>query len=210
MILYLLVAFVLLFFLSMNFIDRPVIKYSVAVPFLLLVMACLAAITANFKDEFGMEEKVITKKTEIYPAVAPQPGVNILMYQPVGTKGNDQAIIYRKQATAKKTTVLKPDTDVKNHIKVSKTAQKGYWIQKKTEKVYRSDFYKLLFNGLNNHKVIKTTNTVEVPKTWQVLTTDEMKKLQKQMQEQMKQKMKQMQQAKQAGSQSQAPTTGNK
>lgn len=168
MIFLLLTVSVLAFFLCWNLIPNQKVSNVTGVFFAILSILSVLAMMGNFKYHFGMEQQTIVTRTEIAPVKQ-----MMILKQPVGTDGSEQAVIYNKKARQKKPTVAKPAMDTKNVIK--ENASKNQLVTKGTYWFYKNDFYKALFGFAQKHELIKQTKTFEVENGVLVMTPDQAK-----------------------------------
>jgi hypothetical protein len=177
MVLIIMAIFAVLFFISMNYISNNKLRnLASVVTFVVFALALVGGI-ANFHSHLGMKTQTVTTKQTVY-SVSPSKELQFIIYQPVGTDGKTQAVVYKADEHAKKTTVAKPALDTKNLIKKT-SADHASLVVKKTEKVYKNEFWKVLFGIAGNNKMVtKKVNTFYVPKSWESFSANQVKKLQ--------------------------------
>lgn len=154
---------VLAFFLCWNLISNQKVSNVTGIFFAILAILSVLAMLGNFKNHFGMEKETIITRTEIAPVKQ-----MMILKQPVGTDGTEQAVIYNKKANQKKPTVAKPAMNTKNVI--DKNANKNELVSKGTYWVYKNDFYKAMFGFAQKHELIKQTKTFKVKSGVLVMT----------------------------------------
>ena len=142
----------------------------------------LVFLTMNSNDHYGMEKVTTVKTTQIYPTSSKN-GLNLMLYQPVGSNGDETVQIYKKTMDQKKPSHTQANeyTAANNHIK--RTDKDSATLQvKETRWQFKSDGYKFWFgvSGLED-KLVKRTNTFNLPKDWLHLSTTQAKALQKKM-----------------------------
>lgn len=177
-------------FVSWLLIPHKVTRYILGSISTLLLLLTIIGIKANMTHHFGMEKQVITsKETEIYSAGAKNSPINMLIANEVGKNTNNYVMVFKDQENDKKAQPhFKPKMD-KENISETVKHQANYVIKdtnkatKQTKKevwVWKSKFYKFLFNfGQGDKEIIKRTTTISVPKdTWVVLNAEQSKKLQ--------------------------------
>ncbi|KRM87604.1 DUF4811 domain-containing protein [Lacticaseibacillus thailandensis] len=145
-----------------------------------LMVGSVWAIHENDEDHLGMKRVTTTTSQVIYSA-SPSKALSLLLHQDIGTNGKHSVYIYKTASGSKaKTHHTKADYDVYN--RVTTTQQDVAQLQvTRHEWVYKNDFAKLMFNDLNNHQLIKQTNTFKIPTTWYDLTTSQAKQLAQQL-----------------------------
>ncbi|MDF7627093.1 DUF4811 domain-containing protein [Lactobacillaceae bacterium L1_55_11] len=177
MIIVILVIFTILAFLALMMIKPMVWRVLGTVIGLLGMVASVALITANMHDHYGMKTVTTTTTRQIYSATNSQ-GYGVLLYQNLGTDGQEKIYIYRDQTTSNKPKAVTPDL---NMISSQKTidGDKAYRKDTKTSYVYKNSFYKFLFGIADNNHETKSQRVVyEIPDTWIVLSTQQAKTLQ--------------------------------
>ncbi|WP_395317786.1 DUF4811 domain-containing protein [Fructilactobacillus frigidiflavus] len=163
MIFVLLTISVLAFFLCWNLISNQKISNITGVFFAILAILSVLAMLGNFKNHLGMEKETIVTRTEIVPVKQ-----MMILKQPIGTDGTEQAVIYNQKANQKKPTVAKPTMDTKNLIK--ENAAKNQLVTKSTYWVYKNGFYKAMFGFAQKHELVKQTKTFAVKRGVLVMT----------------------------------------
>lgn len=144
--------------------------------FILVTLISVIGIVANDVYHVGMKEVTETKTNHLV-SVAPTPGIDILMYKNIGTDGKNKVYIYKTFLDEKKPETTKAELFVKNNVKNSNEAK---IVTKSTYYEYKNNLVKVLFGiSESGHKLIKQTNTFEIPSNWKVISTDQAKQLQK-------------------------------
>ncbi|MBS9338686.1 DUF4811 domain-containing protein [Fructobacillus sp. M2-14] len=175
MIIFLLVLFVVLAFLSLMLIQDKKKRLIATIASFVMVAVSLLLITANMHDHFGMKVQEKTQKTQIYSAQENTYGV--LAYQNLGKSGKEKVFIYKKNAADKKTTVAKPDLKTTTNIEHIDGNQ-AFQITKKKVYVYENGFYSFLFGLSGNGNDVKEKQvTYQVPSTWLALSMEDGAKL---------------------------------
>lgn len=179
MIIFALAIFVILTFVSIIYISNKTLSNILGVIFFALVIGSISLIMLNDHNHFGMEKSTETK-TSALVSTTPQKGMNMLLYQEVGTKGKENTYIYRTDSTEKKPKHTKVDSNVTNSVVVNNDQPKV--VKQSKYYVYKSSFMKFLFGiSGNNHQLISIKNTFYVNKDWLVLSTKQAKELQTKM-----------------------------
>lgn len=147
-----------------------------------LLVGSLVMLTMNSNSHYGMHKVTTTKTTQIYPASSKN-GLNIMLYQPIGTNGKETVQVYKETLDQKKPSHTQANeyTVANNHIK--RTNAKSATLQvKETRWKFKSNGYKFWFgiSGMQN-KLVKRSNTFNLPKDWLYLSTTQVKALQKKM-----------------------------
>lgn len=137
-----------------------------------IVSTCF--IVLNDKDHFGMKKVVKDQKIELVSSADSKTGPSMLLYQPLGTSGEEKVYLYK---TTDKDKLQKTGTDqVKNTV--TKTADKASLTQKTTSWTYDKDWAKLLFGiADNDNQFDHQQNDFNLPKEWFVLSVDQAKNL---------------------------------
>lgn len=149
---------------------------------LVVLVGSLVLLTMNSNSHYGMHKVTTTTTTQIYPTSSKN-GLNIMFYQPLGSNGKETVQIYKKALDQKKPSHTQANeyTAANNHIK--QTTDKNATLQvKETRWKFKSSGYKFWFgvSGMQN-KLIKRSNTFNLPKDWLHLSTTQAKALQKKM-----------------------------
>ncbi|UQS82297.1 DUF4811 domain-containing protein [Bombilactobacillus folatiphilus] len=141
----------------------------------LCLVVVLALLVLNDSFHLGMKT-ITTKQTTAIESVSSQANLSMLMYKPVGTKGTEKVYLYKTNHSQKVQTL----TPEQATTKVVQTKGKPKLVQKKQQWVYQNVAMKQLFGVLgNDHRRIKTQNTLYVKNDWLVLSTKQAKILQK-------------------------------
>lgn len=173
MIVILVILSVLLFAFSFIF-AKSTWQYILTVIFGIIFIGSVTLMEMNYAHHFGMEKDITTKEVSLVSS-ADAENLNILLYQPVGTKG-DKVYLYKTTPTQKK--VSQTGTDrVTNTVETTNT-NKATLETKTTRWVYKNSFYNLLFGISGNNKEYDSRkNTFYLPSDWIELSTDQAKKL---------------------------------
>lgn len=184
MILWLLVLFTILTFVSFMLIPKKGLRIMVGSFFTLCLLACAIGTSAHLKSHWGMEKKTVTTSQKIYTAGDTKAAAKMLLVKEVGTKSANYVVMYRTTPTQKKASAhFVPDQKhmveaVKKTATYQETAtNEAVVTTKKTYWVWQSKTFKTLFNlEGHNQELIKSQATVTVPKdTWVVLTAAQAK-----------------------------------
>ncbi|MET1249310.1 DUF4811 domain-containing protein [Sporolactobacillus sp. STCC-11] len=198
MILYTLIISVLLFVIftftsgSRKYAKYRWLHYSLAGLALIVFLGSETLLIMNEHGHFGMKTKVYTQKVSLYSATGAAVNSQIpfmLLHQDAG---KDRIYIYNTEKQGKPKMKHTQITD-KNAVKT--TNQTAYLAIEKKRRVFKNSFYKNLFAYSGNKNVlVSTRNVFYLPENHQVMSVNEMKKMQKEMLE--KQKKMQKQQSK--------------
>ena len=140
----------------------------------IIFSAALVFLTINFTDHFGMK-KVSTEKTiELVSSAGDASGMNVLLYQPIGTE-DEKVYLYQTPGSKKP----KP-TDTEKTSNVVESSDKAQLVVEKINWKYKNNFYKTLFAFAgNDNDLVEVVNHFEIPDTWVTLSVDQVKELQK-------------------------------
>jgi hypothetical protein len=140
----------------------------------LIFAAALVLLTVNFTDHFGMEKVSKEKTMDLVSSAGADSGMDVLLYQPIGT-GDEKVYLYQT-AGAKKP---KP-TDTEKTSNVVESADKAQLVVEKISWKYTNNFYKALFAFAgNDNQLEEVVNHFKIPDTWATLSVDQVKELQK-------------------------------
>ena len=179
MIIAILILFVLLAFYSTVYIKKRSLSNILSVIFFIGVIGSVFAIVRNDHDHLGMKT-VTEKQTVDLVSAAPKKGMNMLLYQQVGTKGKENVYVYKTDKSQKKPKHTKVESYISNKVVTDNGNAK--LVQESKYRVYKSDFMKFMFGiADNDHQLVSRKNTFHVNKDWLVLSTDQAKALQKKM-----------------------------
>ncbi|GMA48112.1 DUF4811 domain-containing protein [Tetragenococcus muriaticus] len=127
----------------------------------------IGLIVANFNQHFGMEQVVHSQTVDLVSSVEQQ-DTEALLYKPLGN-GTERVYLYKTAA------MEKPQSTGGQQVKndVSQDAEQAQLTTKRTEWVYKNNFYRLLFGfSGNNHEFIEQENQFNLPSNWQLLSTE--------------------------------------
>lgn len=177
MILWILIISTALLFLSFMLMKNSWLRTLLSAIFLVILLSAIALIQNNDANHVGMK-KVTTESTQVIYSASPSPQLKLLLHQDIGTAGKHNVVIYKTNEKGK-ATHTKADYDIHNKV-VSTSDNVAQMKVRRTEWVYKSDFYSTLFANQNNHLLVSQTNTFSLPKGWYNLTTKQAKALGKQ------------------------------
>lgn len=167
----------LAFFASIMFIkNRPSQIFWVLMTGILFV-GSTTLMTLNYSHHFGMQQVTTTTKKNVYSATGPT--LPVALYQPIGTSGSEQVLLYKKSANQRKINHTAADENVTNKMKFTNTSQPVLTV-KETRWQFKNNFYRYLFmwSGMQDN-LVKQINTIEYPSSYVKVTPTQMKKLQR-------------------------------
>lgn len=172
MILILLIISALCFFLFNNvFLNNKMIHRIVTIVSFIVLVLSATLITLNFHNHYGMKKVTTTENSEL---TSSSDNLGMLLYQPIGTSGKDNVVIYKTSDDQKKPTTTSTDENT-NHI--INNAKEAKLVTKTTRYEYNSKWNKFWFDLAQKPTRIKTVNYFYVPKDWLTLTTNQAKAL---------------------------------
>lgn len=172
MIILILIIIAILFFVSCNLlVSNKTIHYLCSAISLNLLIISIGAIVINFKYHYGMKLNNVTYTRKLQPTSNRAP---FLIYKELGTRHRHKIVLYRKRIHSKHVTHTPISSAVSNKIETSQHA-KLVTINKKW--CYRNSFYKLMFKIAYKPSNHYTTNVFYVPKTWRVLSVEQVKQV---------------------------------
>lgn len=165
-------------FACVMFINQRLTRIIGTLIFGILFVSSTALMTLNYSQHFGMEKVTTTTHQTIYSAANPLP---IAVYQPVGTSGQENVLIYKTNQKQKKATHTQANEYTVSKMKFTNRITP----ELKTTEMrwqFKNNFYRGLFlwSGMNG-TLIKRTNIIEYPHTFVKLTASQAQQLQKRM-----------------------------
>lgn len=145
---------------------------------LIVTSLCILGIVAHDYNHWGMKtETQISKQSLVSSAT---PNLPLLLYQPLGN-GTEKVYLYKTNNEQKKPNAIKLDK-VSTEIKHS-AAQANLQIET-TRYVHRDNFSRIMFGVFSHNNELKQRKYIfTIPSNWKVISTKDMKKLQKQLEE---------------------------
>ncbi len=147
-----------------------------------ILVSSIVFLTLNSHEHYGMHQTTTTKTTQVYPASAKN-GLNIMLYQDIGSSGKETVQVYKETLDQKKTSHTQANEYTAANNRIKRTSAKSATLQvKETRWKFNSNTAKFWFgiSGMQN-KLIKRTNTFSLPKDWLHLSVKQVKALQKKM-----------------------------
>lgn len=182
------IIFTVLTFYGFMFIKNKAASWAVGGLSILILTLSIAMLTFHIKDNWGMKEVTTSTSHSIYSAGDTSAAYGMMIKAEIGENTGNYVLIYRNEKAEKTpATNFKPDAkNIVEAVKKTATYQQVSGTQAKettttTRRVWRSNFFKLMFNvGYENKEIVKQHSVVSVPKdTWLVLTAAQAKTLQK-------------------------------
>lgn len=181
---------ILIFAVILSFVVGFYLKNMLISKILMFLFVLIAVISgtflvANNSSHYGMKKVTSYEIQTIHSAAGTKLKAGLLLVEPVGTSGEEGAIIYNSSENAKKTTVSKPALKQTQIIR-NTSDEKATLRVETTQWVYKNDTIKFWFGFLDNNKQIsKTTKIFMIPnKTWVISTPESFKRLQTKMAQQ--------------------------
>lgn len=177
MILVLIAVFTVAFFMSFVLIKQVAVRTIATLISLIALVGSLTLLIQNDKYHFGMEEVATTTTKTIYTASPKKTPVDLLVYQPVGTSGEENVYVYKTSPDAKKTSHTQTDGKTTNCVFF--TSDKHASLETTVIRYkYRAGWSKILFGLGDNETVVSRNNTFNLPKgAWLKISTVNAKKL---------------------------------
>ena len=174
MILFVLCISAFLFFICFNLLTNNKILHAItSIVFAVLFILSTFFITINFHDHYGMHK--VSHETSTKLVSSADKGMNMLLYQPIGTSGKDKVVIYRTDEKATKPSHTGTDK-VENKI-ITINSDKAKLVTKTVKYEYNSSANRLWFGLAQKPTRVKTINYFYVPKSWMTLTVNQAKQL---------------------------------
>ena len=178
MIIILMFGSALVLFASVMFINQRSVRIVGTLIFGILFVGSTALMTLNYSQHFGMKQETTVTRQAVYSAAAPLP---IAVYQPVGTSGQENVLIYKTNQKQKKATHTQANEYTTSKMQFTNRSTPEL---KTTETRWRfkNSFYKYLFlwSGIDG-TLVRRTNVIEYPHTFVKLTAAQAQRLQKKM-----------------------------
>lgn len=146
---------------------------------LIVTSLCILGIVAHDYNHWGMKtETQISKQSLVSSAT---PNLPLLLYQPLGN-GTEKVYLYKTNNEQKKPNAIKLD---KVSTEIKHSAQANLQIET-TRYVHRDNFSRIMFGVFSHNNELKQRKYIfTIPSSWKVISTKDMKKLQKQLEEKM-------------------------
>ena len=146
---------------------------------LIVTSLCILGIVAHDYNHWGMKtETQISKQSLVSSAT---PNLPLLLYQPLGN-GTEKVYLYKTNNEQKKPNAIKLD---KVSTEIKHSAQANLQIET-TRYVHRDNFSRIMFGVFSHNNELKQRKYIfTIPSSWKVISTKDMKNLQKQLEEKM-------------------------
>lgn len=168
------------FFISFIYINKVPLRITFTLISGIVFIFSIIGMVANYHSHYGMQEVTTTTEKQIYSADTTG-AMQIILYEPIGTNGDENIFIYSPDNHSKKVTYTKVDEFTTNKTEIVNSDTANLKITEVHWK-YKSDAYKFWFGiADNNNKLSKQINTFYLPKTWYLLSTSEAKELKQKM-----------------------------
>lgn len=147
---------------------------------LIVTSLCILGIVAHDYNHWGIKTETQISKQNLVSSA--NPNLPLLLYQPLGN-GTEKVYLYKTSDEQKKPKAIKLDK-VSTEIKHS-AAQANLQIET-TRYVHRDNFSRIMFGVFSHNNELKQRKYIfTIPSNWKVISTRDMKKLQKQLEEKM-------------------------
>ncbi|MHA8110409.1 DUF4811 domain-containing protein [Lactobacillaceae bacterium Melli_B4] len=173
-------------FISFIYIKNIPLRSIVTIVFLAITLVSTYGAIRNDKDHFMMEQRTTTSSHKIY-ATKSTNGLNMMVYQTLGTAKQHDVQTYRKSTNQKNPSHTQVDSNTTNKIKyvdgnkaTLKTATTN-WEFTKAGKFWFGIADTKFGNDKSDFKIVKRVNTFYIPKSWIHLSSNQAKELGKQM-----------------------------
>lgn len=176
MILWIIILFVILTFVSWLVINKPVLKWVCGIISTLVLIASIVGLSMNMNDHYGMKKVTKVTTTEVHsitPEISP---VKAVAVKKIGT--DNYVLVYKDKATDEKPSAhfVPNKKDIVESVKQRSTyrddkGQKAYVKTSKTTWEYSSKLMKNLFDVGHETKenTVSIKNEMIVPNNWQVI-----------------------------------------
>lgn len=146
---------------------------------LIVTSLCILGIVAHDYNHWGMKTETQISKQNLVSSA--NPNLPLLLYQPLGN-GTEKVYLYKTSDEQKKPKAIKLD---KVSTEIKHSAQANLQIET-TRYVYRDNFIRIMFGVFSHNNELKQRKYIfTIPSNWKVISTKDMKKLQKQLEEKM-------------------------
>lgn len=166
-------------FASVMLINQRLPRFVGSLLFGILFVGSTTLMTLNYSHHFGMKQVTTVTKQNVFSAASPLP---VALYQPVGTNGQDNVLIYKTKQDQKKTTHTQANEYTTSKMKFTANRTTPELKTTETRWQFKNNFYQTLFmwSGMDG-TLIKRTNVIEYPQTFVKLTPTQVKRLQAKM-----------------------------
>ncbi|MDF7637496.1 DUF4811 domain-containing protein [Leuconostocaceae bacterium ESL0958] len=149
------------------------LRITLGTVFGLLFALAIVLLSANMDQHFGMEKKTVTSTEQVYAATPAQSPVQAVAAKKIGPAR--YVLVYKdhEQDPAAKAHFVPDSKDVVRAVKVradyEQTQTSTAQVKTVTETwIYRSNFWKQLFQHQHDDRLISEHHTLQVPENWQI------------------------------------------
>lgn len=162
-------------FASVMFINHRTPRIVGTVIFGILFVGSTTLMTLNYSHHFGMHQVTTTTSKTVYSAGGKMP---LAMYQPVGTSGKDNVLIYKTRLNQSKPQHTQANEYTTSKMKFS-NRQEPQLTTTETRWRFNNKFYKVLYmwSGMDG-TLVERTNVINYPQSYVKVTTSQAKQLQ--------------------------------
>lgn len=180
MVLWILLLSAVLFAITfIGFVKKPFLRYPFSLFFLLIAGACSVSLMLNDAQHLGMTKTTKSQTQTLVSTAGRKKPFNVTVYQPLGN-GSEKIFIYRTASQPNRNQKTKINQNVTIKVKHTNTSKPELVVQQR-QYTYQNGFWKFMFMGLGLNKETHHYNYIfKVPQNWLVLSTYQLRKLQKQ------------------------------
>lgn len=173
MVIILLILGCLCLFASAMFINGKTSRIIGILIGIIVMVGSTTLMVLNYHSHFGMTKVTTTKTRQVQPVSSQLP---IALYQPIGTSGKEEVLMYRNSAKGK-VQHTKADETISSQVKFANVDQLTM-TTKTTTWQFKNHHYRTLFmwSGING-TVINKKITITYPQEYVKVTPKQMKKL---------------------------------
>ncbi len=173
MVIILLIIACLALFASAMFIKQSGVRIVAVLVSVILLVGSTTLMVLNYHSHFGMKKVTMTTTKMVAPVAKQLP---IALYQPLGTDGKEEVLLYRNNPTGK-VQHTKADENITSKMKFA-NVQSPTMTVKKTRWQFKNNFYKTLFmwSGMNG-TLAKQQTTITYPQEFVKVTPRQMRKM---------------------------------
>ena len=173
MVIILLIIACLALFASAMFIKQRGVRVVAVLASVILLVGSTTLMVLNYHSHFGMKKVTATTTRMVAPVTKQLP---IALYQPLGTDGKEEVLLYRNNPTGK-VQHTKADENITSKMKFA-NVQSPTMTVKKTRWQFKNNFYKTLFmwSGMNG-TLAKQQTTITYPQEFVKVTPRQMRQM---------------------------------
>lgn len=171
-------------------VNKPVLRYTTSISFLVLAIICSISLMLNDSNHLGMKTQVYTETKDLVSITGKDSPLNLITYKSLGN-GDEKIFIYRTADHPNKNCKTKIEYNVTTKVQRGSSETPQVEIKKK-HYVYKNEFWRLMFGGLGlNKETYQYTYIFKLPKNWLVLDMKQLQAVKQQAQNDIKQKIQQ-------------------